>query len=95
MGVSNDNPFVPPGVSHSSAQQGPGEGLRLFLHSACRKYDYRKLELDLLEIWHIKVCRDLQGELLDSAPVLPAGEGECRASLRTKEGSLAIHESEV
>lgn len=95
MGVTNDNPFVPPGVSHTSAQQGQGEGLRLFLHSACRKYGYRKLELDLLVIWHVKVCHDLKGELLDSAPVLPDGVRESRASLSTKEGRLAIYESDV
>lgn len=95
MGLLNDTPFVPAGVSQALAQNGPGEGLRLFLHSACRKYGYRKLELDLLEIWHVKVCHDLRGEPLDSAPVLPTGKSQSRASLGTREGSLAIYESDV
>ncbi|UKZ62905.1 uncharacterized protein TrAtP1_004137 [Trichoderma atroviride] len=95
MGLLNDTPFVPPGVPQASALNGPGEGLRLFLHSACRKYGYRKLELDLLKIWHVKACHDLKGEPLDSAPVLPTGESESRASLGAREGSLAIYQSDV
>ncbi|KAK1250450.1 hypothetical protein MKX08_010453 [Trichoderma sp. CBMAI-0020] len=95
MGLFNDTPFVPPGVPQASALKGPGEGLRLFLRSACCKYGYRKLELNLLKIWHVKACHDLRGEPLNAAPVLPIGESKSRASLGTKEGSLAIYESDV
>lgn len=95
MRLANDAPFVPTGVPQASAQRGQGEGLRLFLHSACRKYGYRKLELDLLGFLHVKVSHDFRGEPLGSVPMPATAETGLRVRLDTKEGSLAMYESDV
>ncbi|KAL7927773.1 hypothetical protein ACQKWADRAFT_308502 [Trichoderma austrokoningii] len=94
-GLANDTPFVPTGVSQALAQHGPGEGLRLFLHSACRNYGYRKLGLELLEFWHVKITHDFTSEPLGFAPMPSTMDTKLSASLGTKEGSLAMYESDV
>ncbi|KAM0251119.1 hypothetical protein ACHAQJ_008325 [Trichoderma viride] len=93
MRLANDNPFMPPAGALN--QQGPGEDLRLFLHSACRKYGYRKLQLDLLGFLSIKVSKDFRGECLGSVP-MPANPeaGDC-VRIDAKKGSLTIYESDV
>lgn len=91
----NDTPFVPPGVPQALAQRGQGEGLRLFLHSACQKYGYRKLELDVLRFLHNRVSHDFRGEPLGSAPMSATAKTGLRVTLGAKEGSLAIYESDV
>jgi hypothetical protein len=95
MRLTNDTPFVPNDVSQAQAQHGTGEGLRLFLHSACRNYGYRKLELDRLRFWHLKIPRDFRGEPFGTAPESPKPGMESRASLHANEGSLAVYECDV
>lgn len=95
MGLVNNTPFVPTGVSQALAQYGSGEGLRLFLHSACRRYGYRKLEVNLLEFLYFNVSHDFRVEPLDSVPTPATEEIDLDASLGAQEGSLTIYESDV
>ncbi|KAL6908387.1 hypothetical protein GGI43DRAFT_429412 [Trichoderma evansii] len=94
-GLVNDTPFVPTGVPQNLAQRGQGEGLRLFLHSACRKYGCRKLELDLLRFLHVKFSHDFRGEPLGSVPIPATAETGLCVTLDAKEGSLVMYESDV
>ncbi|KAL7798145.1 hypothetical protein V8C37DRAFT_399467 [Trichoderma ceciliae] len=93
MRLANDNPFVPPAGTLDG--QRPGENLRLFLQSACRKHGYRKLQLGFLGFLIIKVSNDFRGEPLGPVP-MPAREklGDS-LTLDAKGGSLTFYESDV
>lgn len=93
MRLVNDNPFAPPGGD--SDGQRLGEQLRIFLHSACRKHGYRRLELDFLGFLKMNVTRDIKGQPLGSAPVPSTPESLQRVCFEAKKGSLLLYECDV